>query len=68
MLKKKRSLKIKNVKEEMIIEAMYSDKKNREDNIMFVLISDIGKIVVDVPAEKRNIIYAINKMKEFFSL
>ena len=59
---------IKNVKEEKIIEAMYSDKKNRKDNIMFVLISDIGKIVVDVPAEKRNIIYAINKMKEFFSL
>jgi len=60
--------KIKSVEDGKIIKAMYSDKKNREDKIMFVLISDIGKIVVDVPVEKQNIIFAINKMKEFFAL
>ena len=47
---------------------MYDDKKNREDEIMFVLISDIGKIVVDVPAEKRDIVFAIKGMKDIFSL
>lgn len=59
---------IKKVEEEKVIEAMYADKKNREDKIMFVLISDIGKIVVDVPAENRNIVYAIKRMKDFFSV
>ena len=49
-----------------MIEAMYSDKKNRSDKIMFVLLSDIGKLVVDVPAEKRDIVFAIKRMKEFF--
>ena len=47
---------------------MYSDKKNKEEKIMFVLISYIGKIVVDVPADRRDIVFAITGMKDFFSL
>ena len=58
---------IKNVEDGKIIEAMYSDKKNRLSKLMFVLISDIGKIVVDVPAEERDIIFAIKEMKKLFS-
>jgi 3-dehydroquinate synthase len=54
-----------NVDEGKMIEAMYSDKKNRGDKIMFVLLSDIGKVVVDVPAKKRDIIYAIKRLKDF---
>jgi 3-dehydroquinate synthase len=57
---------IKNVDEEKMIEVMYSDKKNRGDKIMFVLLSDIGKVVVDVPADKRDIVFAIRRMKDFF--
>jgi 3-dehydroquinate synthase len=59
---------IKNVEEGKIIEAMYSDKKNRGDKILFVLLSDIGKVVVDVPAAKRDIVFAIKGMKDFFSV
>jgi len=59
---------IKKVEEEKIIEAMYSDKKNKEEKIMFVLISYIGKIVVDVPAEKKDVVFAIKSMKDFFSI
>ena len=51
-----------------MIEVMYSDKKNRGDKILFVLLSDIGKVVIDVPAGKRDIIFAIKGMKDFFSV
>jgi 3-dehydroquinate synthase len=59
---------IKNAEEGKMIEAMYSDKKNRGDEILFVLLSDIGKVVIDVPAVKRDIIFAIKVMKDFFSV
>ena len=59
---------IKNAEEEKMIEVMYSDKKNRGDKILFVLLSDIGKVVIDVPAGKRDIIFAIKGMKDFFSV
>ena len=32
---------------------------------MFVLISDIGKLVVYVPAEKRDIVFMIKRIKDF---
>ncbi len=54
---------IKNIDEGKMIEAMNSDKKKRGDKIMFVLLSDIGKVVVDVPAEQRDIDFAIKRMK-----
>jgi 3-dehydroquinate synthase len=57
---------IQNVEEGKMIEAMYNDKKNRGNKIMFVLLSDIGKVVVDVPAEKKDIVFAIKRMKDFF--
>ncbi len=44
---------------------MRSDKKNKDDKIMFVLISGIGNLLVDVPANKRDIFYALDKMKNF---
>ncbi len=43
---------------------MYSDKKNKNNKIMFVLISGIGNMLVDVPANKRDIFYALDKMNE----
>jgi len=56
---------IKNVEEGKMIEAMHNDKKNKGDKIMFVLISDIGNIVIDVPAKKKDIVFAVNRMKDF---
>ncbi|MDR3611630.1 MAG: 3-dehydroquinate synthase [Ignavibacteriaceae bacterium] len=42
-----------------IINMMLSDKKNKEGGIRFVLIKDIGEILIDVEARKEEIIYAI---------
>jgi 3-dehydroquinate synthase len=42
-----------------IINIMLSDKKNKEGGIRFVLIKDIGEILIDVEAKKEEIIYAI---------
>lgn len=59
---------IQNVQNESVYEIMRSDKKVRGGELKFVLISDIGKTIVDVPAEKDNVFDAIKKMKKFFSV
>ncbi len=55
---------IKKINNQNVFDAMRSDKKNKDDKIMFVLISGIGNLLVDVPAKKRDIFYALDKMKE----
>jgi 3-dehydroquinate synthetase len=55
---------IKKINNENVYEAMRSDKKNKDDKIMFVLIAGIGNLLVDVHANKREIFYALNKMKK----
>lgn len=56
---------IQKMNNQRIYKAMQSDKKNVNGKILFVIISDIGKIVVDVPASKNDILYSLNKMKDF---
>jgi 3-dehydroquinate synthase len=46
---------------------MFSDKKNRDGKIKFVLISGIGEILVDTEAEKDDVIYALNTTKHLLS-
>ena len=55
---------IKKINNQNVFDAMRSDKKNKDDKIMFVLISGIGNMLVDVPVKKRDIYYALDKMKE----
>ena len=50
-----------------IIKRMYSDKKNKEGRIMFVLVKDIGEIVIDIEADEEEIKYAITKTFELFN-
>ncbi len=45
-----------------LYQIMLSDKKNREDKIKFVLLQDIGKILIDVEASKKDVITALDKM------
>ncbi|GBD86391.1 3-dehydroquinate synthase [bacterium BMS3Abin03] len=47
---------------------MYSDKKVRNGRLLFVLIKDYGKILIDVPANKNEIYYSLKMMKEFCSV
>lgn len=58
---------IKRINNQNVFDAMHNDKKNKDEKIMFVLISGIGNLLVDVPANKREIFYALNKMKQVFS-
>ena len=59
---------IKKINNQNVFDAMRSDKKNKDDKKMFVLISGIGNMFVDVPANKSEIFYALNKMKQVLLL
>jgi len=50
---------LKSVDVERIYTNMFADKKNRNSQINFILIRDIGEIVLDVHATKEEIIYAL---------
>jgi len=59
---------IKKVNNNSILEHMRFDKKKRGDGIKFVLLKDIGNLIIDVAVEKKEIFYALNKMKDFRSV
>jgi len=56
---------IKKVNNNSILEHMRLDKKKRGDRIKFVLLKDIGNLVIDAEIEKKEFFYALNKMKDF---
>ena len=64
-LKLNRSLKKVNV--EKIYQNMFRDKKNRNQKINFVLLRDIGEVILDVQAEKSEVLYAINEAINSFN-
>lgn len=51
---------------ERIYEIMFSDKKNRDGKIKFVLIKGIGEILIDVEAEQELVLRAVEKAGEHF--
>ena len=59
---------IKKVNNNSILEIMYLDKKRRGDRIKFVLLKDIGNLIIDAEIEKKEIFYALDKMKNFRSV
>ncbi len=60
-LKVKLNKVLKTVNKDRIYESMFADKKNRNNRINFVLIRDVGELVLDVNASKNEIIYALNR-------
>ena len=60
-LRMKLSKSFKLVNFERIYENMFADKKNRNTQINFVLIHNIGQMVLDVHATKDEIIYALKQ-------
>lgn len=52
---------------ELIYGKMEVDKKNRNGKINFVLLSDLGKILLDIEAGKRDILYAFERTRKFFN-
>ncbi len=63
-LKIKLSSHLKYLNNEDLVEIMMHDKKNRDEKIKFVLISDVGKIILDAEVEKKEIHFAIAEMKK----
>lgn len=59
---------LEKVKVEKIYQNMFNDKKSRNQNIRFVLLRDIGEIILDVQADKSDVIYAISKAINSFNL
>jgi 3-dehydroquinate synthetase len=51
---------------EKLYEIMFNDKKNREGKIKFVLVKDIGEVLIDVEADKESVIDAIEKAEKLF--
>lgn len=51
------------LKNEEILTEMKLDKKNSNDAINFVLLKNIGELLIDVRAERRDISWALNAMK-----
>lgn len=66
-LKSKLKNKIRDLNLEEVVLFMKSDKKNKGGKINFVLLSKIGKILIDVQAGKSDIIYSIKKTQDLLS-
>jgi len=54
-------IKLQKVNISTIYNIMKKDKKNRSNEIRFVLVNTIGNILTDVPASKKSVIYSITK-------
>lgn len=50
---------------ERLYEIMGHDKKNRNQKVRFVLLSDIGNLLTDVEVDKKRVIMAIESTKKF---
>jgi len=59
---------IKKINNNDIIEFMRLDKKKSVDRIQFVLLKDIGNLIIDAEIEKKDVFYALVRMKDFSSL
>jgi 3-dehydroquinate synthase len=62
----KDEIRIKNYSAAKIYEAMKRDKKGRDQKIKFVLIGGLGKIILDVEAEKKDVINSISYAVKLF--
>jgi len=59
-------IKLRNVDKKNLLKVMARDKKNKRNEIKFVLLCDIGNILTDVPAPKNLIVKAIEKSTKHF--
>ena len=62
----KNEIKIGKLNYEKLVLVMQRDKKNRDGKIKFVLLKDIGNIVLDVEASGTNLKYALDNGINFF--
>ncbi len=60
-------IKLKNAGSRAVYKSMFSDKKTRGGKLKFVLPVEIGKILIDVEADKKGVLDAIQFSLEYFS-
>ncbi|MFC2136166.1 3-dehydroquinate synthase [Bacteroidota bacterium] len=60
-------IKIKSFDKNKIINIMLRDKKNEGNQIKFVLMQNIGKVLLDVEADRKSINYSLDKGIKLFS-
>lgn len=60
-------VRIKSFNNEKIINIMRLDKKNKDNKIKFVLLQEIGKILIDVEADLKSVDYSLNEGLKLFS-
>ena len=58
---------LKKLNTENVLDFMRNDKKNRGNKIKFILLKNIGEIVSDVEADRREVIQSILLTKEFLN-
>ncbi len=57
---------VKKFSAEKIYDIMKRDKKGKENKIKFVLLKEIGKLLIDVEAEKKKVVNSINIALQYF--
>lgn len=62
----KERIKIEKINSIEVFNLMNADKKNRDGKIKLVLIKDIGKILIDVEADQKDIVDSIEEGVKFF--
>lgn len=55
---------LKNLNNKNMVDIMQLDKKSRGGEINFVLLSELGNLLIDVKTGKNNILYSIDRMKD----
>lgn len=59
-------VKIEKYNTSKLYEIMRRDKKNKEDKIKFVLLSNAGNIIIDIEASQENVFYALSNGLQYF--
>lgn len=60
-------IKLNKIDKNVLHKLMLRDKKNRNNEIKFVLIKSVGEIITDIPAEKKSVTASINKTVALFN-
>ncbi len=63
----KSKIKITSLDKKKVFAAMKSDKKNKDNKINFVLLEEIGQLIVDVEANNKQINKSLNNALAFFN-
>ena len=64
----KKKIKMKNIEPVHVFKNMNADKKNRQGKIQFVLIKEIGEILLDVEADRKDVVNSIEEALIFFGM